>query len=633
MKSVVAYIRMSSAQQDLSPEQQAKAIRELAEKRKVKIIRTYQDSAISGTESKKRLDLMRLLRDVSKGDFVEILCYDQDRFSRADSLEVGEIIAPLRRAGIKLVTCAQGEIDWDSFAGRIVYTVQQEGKNSYVRDLSRVCTRGRIEAAKRGRSQGSIAYGYEREYRDKSGAVVHLARRGERFACPRGWEGKNVPSENQREVEAVRFAFERFASTETSIEGIAVEMNERGYPAPCGGRWNVSTLRLLLKRPTYVGTLEYGASSLGKFHTVTESGPVPSNGKPMAVRPAVIVVENSHRPLVSRDVFDRVQQKLAKRQFKKRHPNRKDYILTGLLSCQHCGAPMIGCAIRKSGAEHRYYVCNQQNRRKCKRWRVRKDEIESYVLNAVQEYVLAPERMDALRKSLLKQAKLRTSGARATSSLTSRLADLDRKIDRAESNILMADDPDLVAGLIAKLRGMKDERASVAREVQAAKREKTTPEKMVEAALDRVYDLSNALKSGDPLEVKHGLSLLIEGVMLNYTREHGERNYTLAGGRIEFASVGFSDSNTCNAGDKTYREFTGNDVRESRPETGSDRAAVALAGLCNGSNRWIRTGQVADKLGIGRPAATEALQRAQARGLVERNAFKGGKQAGWRVAQ
>ena len=55
-------------------------------------------------------------------DCVEaVLCWDQDRFGRFDPLEAGYWIKPLRDAGIRLETVAQGRIDWEDFAGRIIF--------------------------------------------------------------------------------------------------------------------------------------------------------------------------------------------------------------------------------------------------------------------------------------------------------------------------------------------------------------------------------------------------------------------------------------------------------------------------------------------------------------------------------
>jgi DNA invertase Pin-like site-specific DNA recombinase len=100
-EAAVGYIRMSSDKQEESPEQQRDEILKLAEKHGYKIVRWYEDHAISGVKTLKRKQFLQMIDDVKRlGDFRAILCWDQDRFGRFDSIEAGEWISPLRRAGV-----------------------------------------------------------------------------------------------------------------------------------------------------------------------------------------------------------------------------------------------------------------------------------------------------------------------------------------------------------------------------------------------------------------------------------------------------------------------------------------------------------------------------------------------------
>jgi site-specific DNA recombinase len=63
-------------------------------------------------------------------DFDVILCWDQDRFGRFNSIEAGYWIHPLMKAGVRLVTVTEGPINWDDFSGRIVHAVKQEGNTN-----------------------------------------------------------------------------------------------------------------------------------------------------------------------------------------------------------------------------------------------------------------------------------------------------------------------------------------------------------------------------------------------------------------------------------------------------------------------------------------------------------------------
>ncbi len=103
-KPAVGYIRMSTDKQEESPAQQKAEVLKLADKHGFHIVRWYQDDAISGAKTLKRKGFCQMIEDAKvSGDFKAILCWDQDRFGRFDSLEAGEWISPLRRAGVELV--------------------------------------------------------------------------------------------------------------------------------------------------------------------------------------------------------------------------------------------------------------------------------------------------------------------------------------------------------------------------------------------------------------------------------------------------------------------------------------------------------------------------------------------------
>ena len=93
-----------------------------------------------------------MLEDSSGKTFSRLLAWDQDRIGRHDSMTSGAVLAPLRKNGIAIETLAQGEIDLESFSGRVTFAVQQEAKHQFLRDLSRNVTRG--QAAKSEAAEG-----------------------------------------------------------------------------------------------------------------------------------------------------------------------------------------------------------------------------------------------------------------------------------------------------------------------------------------------------------------------------------------------------------------------------------------------------------------------------------------------
>ena len=129
----VAYYRMSTDRQDTSIASQRNEVEQYAAKHGYTIVREYKDEGISGDATDKRRGFLRMIADANdRGDFEAILCWDQDRFGRFHSLEAGYWIHPLMKAGIHLATIAQGRIAWDEFTGRLMFAIQQEGKNQFL---------------------------------------------------------------------------------------------------------------------------------------------------------------------------------------------------------------------------------------------------------------------------------------------------------------------------------------------------------------------------------------------------------------------------------------------------------------------------------------------------------------------
>jgi DNA invertase Pin-like site-specific DNA recombinase len=86
----VGYLRRSTDKQEPSLEDQRFWIEQWAEANGYNIIRWYVDDAISGHDTRKRAEFLRMVRDATeKGDFRAIICRDRKRFGRFDTHESG----------------------------------------------------------------------------------------------------------------------------------------------------------------------------------------------------------------------------------------------------------------------------------------------------------------------------------------------------------------------------------------------------------------------------------------------------------------------------------------------------------------------------------------------------------------
>jgi len=257
-----AYIRMSGHKQERSPAQQKSEIVKLAAREGCRIDHWFQDDAITGDSGPlERPDFRRMLEAAQEGKYQRLLAYDQDRIGRFDSIDAGQWMAPLRTAGVQLITCVQGKIDWNTFEGRIIYTVNQEGKKRFLEELSGKVVRGKVANAKAGGwNGGPPVYGMDRGMFSPSGELVRRLMPGE-VSRMDGHRVRLLPTTDTVRIEAVRFAFTRLDQADISIRDLARELEAKGYPSPGGKGWSHHSVGKLLKSCAYVGTSQWGATA------------------------------------------------------------------------------------------------------------------------------------------------------------------------------------------------------------------------------------------------------------------------------------------------------------------------------------------------------------------------------------
>jgi site-specific DNA recombinase len=521
-KRAAGYIRMSSPQQETSPEQQRREIIELAKRKGYDIVCWYVDRGISGDEIEKRPDFRQMLQDAQDGQFDVILCWDQDRFGRFDSLKAGWVIEPLRMRGVRLVTVTQGEIDWNDFAGRMMYAIQQEGKNQFLHSLSQNVLRGLLQSAKDGYRVGTTPYGYDRVFYDAAGNQVHRVRGGEKFSKPKNWKTKIEISENIEEVETVKYIFDRFANTNASMRRICAELRQKGIRTRTGGEWGYQSLRVLLRNPAYIGTMIYGKSKQGRFNWV-------GNGTIGGDEP--LVFENAHPAIIDQKTFEEAQKKMADNNAPLRRSRDNDYVLSGLVVCGITGQHMWG---RQTtwGQKLRYYTSyklKSDGSDSC--FSIRKDHFEEFVLGKMVELINQPELRDHIRKGVMKRFKRRKKNGPDLKKLQKQLADLDAKIERATERILLVD-TDALDDAHRLLATWRNERRRVAVEIAEATKDASSDlDAQVDAVMAQLANLKDAIDLADPTELKAALRATIQDITL-YWGPGGPRKWRLYRGVI-----------------------------------------------------------------------------------------------------
>ena len=342
--TAVIYARYSSDnQREESIEGQIRECTSYAEKNDITIVKHYIDRAISA-KTDNRPQFQQMIKDSDKKLYDIVLVWKLDRFAR-NRYDSARYKTQLKKNGVKLMSAT--EIISEGPEGIILESVLEGYAEYYSADLAEKVVRGQTENILKGRCNGG-----------------------------RGTFGYTLDSERKFHIDplASPFVVESFRKYRDGLtmKEIRDWLNENGIKNPVGGAFTYNSVEHMLKNRRYIGEL--------KFRDV--------------------VVPDAIPPIVPLELFDDVQEKIAKN--KKAPARRKaedDYLLTTKLHCGCCGALMFGeSGTSRTGEVHRYYKCATAKKHKgCKKKTVRKQWLEDLVVNQTMQLV----RDDAAMESII----------------------------------------------------------------------------------------------------------------------------------------------------------------------------------------------------------------------------------------
>ena len=341
--TAVIYARYSSDnQREESIEGQIRECTAYAEKNGITIVKHYIDRAISD-KTDNRPEFQQMIKDSDKKLFDIVMVWKLDRFAR-NRYDSARYKTQLKKNGVKLMSAT--EIISEGPEGIILESVLEGYAEYYSADLAEKVVRGQTENILKGRCNGG-----------------------------RGTFGYTLDSERKFHIDPLTspFVLESFKKYNegSTMKEIRDWLNENGIKNPVGGAFTYNSVEHMLKNRRYIGEL--------KFRDV--------------------VVPDAIPPIVPLELFDDVQEKIAKN--KKAPARRKaedDYLLTTKLFCGYCGALMFGeSGTSRTGEVHRYYKCAIAKKHKgCKKKTVRKQWLEDLVVNQTMQLVKDDAAMESI---------------------------------------------------------------------------------------------------------------------------------------------------------------------------------------------------------------------------------------------
>lgn len=315
----------------------------------------FADQGISGKSLKYRPQMLALLDLCKKGEVDIIFTKSVQRFAR-NTTELLEVVRELREKKIAVVFEKEGINTLENTSDMyltIAAMVAEEDLNRY---------------------GANVAWAIEDSFKKGDLTVIGIRLFGYMTVNK---ELRIVPEE----AKAVKKIFEMYASDKYSASEIARYLNGQGIKTTNGCKWKSSQVMVTIRNEKYKGEV-----LLHKY--INEKGVTKKNkGKKDQY-----YVENSHAPIVSKELWEKANQVADRRSNKKlAEKEQPEYPFTGLIKCEKCGKNYLH-KINNSGTPWAtpIWKCHthlQHGKATCSNSGIKDIVLKEHFINAFNEFI------------------------------------------------------------------------------------------------------------------------------------------------------------------------------------------------------------------------------------------------------
>ena len=312
--------------QALSIEAQLTELREFAKQNNLFVVKEFYESKTAKEPGREVFNFM--MSEIEKGNAQGILAWNPDRLAR-------------------------NSID----GGRVIYLVDT-GKIQSLKFPTFW-----FEPTPQGKFMLSIAFGQAKYYTDNLRenilrGIRQKIRRGELPAkAPLGYFNEpklRTIEPDKKTFNKVKEILRAFATSEYTLTKIQGKMFSLGLVGKTGKPLHLSTIQKILTNPFYYGHFRYR----GEIH------------------------QGSHKPMISKKLFDQIQEALVSNGKPRKKRGSKDFQFLNFAVCGECGYSITAERhIKKSGLKFIYYRCTHKSKtQKCSQSRfLRKEKLAEQI--------------------------------------------------------------------------------------------------------------------------------------------------------------------------------------------------------------------------------------------------------------
>lgn len=398
-KLVAGYARYSTDNQtENSIEFQMRVIEDYCRNNDLDLVLRYHDDALSGTNIN-RPAFQQLCRDAKNHLFNAVVIYDITRGSR-DVSDWFAFRKTMDLLGIEVISTQDNLGDIMNPNDFLVELLGIGIGQHHVLQTRQKTIEGTTQRALEGKFLGGIPpYGYD---------VVN-----QEYVI------------NENEAKNVKMIFEMYAagySYADIIENLRGALGKRGKP------FGKTSLYSILRNDRYTGLYTWNrrnVKKLGKW-----AGGTPNSN--------IVQLENKIPQIISRDLFDAVQDRLKKNNYRTSsnptNPKKanRTYLLSGYMQCELCGCNYIGHTTHSHGYKNYYYYCATKYRtRTCNAPNIPAERVEKWVIEELNAFL--SDFSGAAADRILFEIRNHTP---SYSSEKNRLREIELKIKNATAAIL-----------------------------------------------------------------------------------------------------------------------------------------------------------------------------------------------------
>lgn len=326
----------------------------------------YIDDGFTGTNFE-RPNFKRMMSDLNNGTVNMVVVKDLSRLGR-NYIETGRLIEEtFPEIGARFIAVGDDvDTDRENLDLDLMLPMKNIFNQYYPADCSRKTRQAFKTKALRGEFIGSTApYGYKKSVDDK-----HVLEIDKSTAPTIKWIFEMVAYHGYGYNKIARVLSKKKILTPTAYQA---ELNGKNYNKDPYD-WNLASVRKMLENQVYLG------------HTINgKKRKISFKSKRVISQPESkwIMVENTHEPIISKQLWNDAHKRLDSRKRASKTGNVN--IFAGLLKCDTCGCAL---GVANTSSRKNYYSCNTYKRKgkeACSIHYILKDDLYDIVLADIQK--------------------------------------------------------------------------------------------------------------------------------------------------------------------------------------------------------------------------------------------------------